>query len=442
MTHLSDHFTFKKLLICTLPSIGMMIFTSLYSVVDGLFVSNFVGKTAFASINLVAPFWSIIGGFGAMLGTGGSALVAKVLGEGDTEKANRYFTMMIIVMSILGVLLSVLGITLIRPVSYLLGATDAMIEDCVVYGRTVFCFNIALQLQYTFQSFLITAEKQNFGLLITIIAGVTNMALDALFIWAFRWGVLGAALATGISQCVGGIIPLIYFFNKNNKSLLRFVKTKIELRPILKACVNGSSEMMATVSSSVIGLIYNLQLMHYVGENGVAAYGVIMYAAFIFIAIFMGYAMGSAPIVGYHNGAENHTEVKSVLRKSMVLMSVIGVIMTALALALSQPLAKLYVGYDADLMNLTVRAFRICTPYVLIAGINIFASSFFTALNNGVVSGVISFLRSLVLPVISVFVLPLLLNVDGIWLSLPVAEILALVVSIVFLLTMRKRYKY
>ena len=378
---LSDHFTYSKLLRFVFPSIIMMVFTSIYGVVDGLFVSNFAGKTAFASINLVMPFVMILGGIGFMIGTGGTALVSKVLGEGKKEKANEIFTMMIIFTLLLGALLSVIGVISMPWVAKFLGATEEMMADCVIYGRIVTGFTVAFMLQNVFQSFLIAAEKPKLGLLATVLAGIANMALDAIFIIVFKWGVAGAAIATGLSQCVGGIFPLIYFLRKNS-SLLRLTKTKLEIKPILNACGNGSSELMSNISSSVVSMIYNFQLMKYVGEDGVSAYGVLMYVQFIFVAIYIGYAIGCAPITGYHFGARNHNELKNMLRKSSFLSAVSGVVLTILAIALSSPLAKLFVGYDEELYELTRHAFRLFAYSFLLAGFNIFTSSFFTALNK------------------------------------------------------------
>lgn len=411
---LSDHFTYSKLLRFVFPSIIMMVFTSIYGVVDGLFVSNFAGKTAFASINLVMPFVMILGGIGFMIGTGGTALVSKVLGEGKKEKANEIFTMMIIFTLLLGALLSVIGVISMPWVADFLGATEEMMADCVIYGRIVTGFTVAFMLQNVFQSFLIAAEKPKLGLLATVLAGITNMALDAIFIIVFKWGVAGAAIATGLSQCVGGIFPLIYFLRKNS-SLLRLTKTKLEIKPILNACGNGSSELMSNISSSVVSMIYNFQLMKYVGEDGVSAYGVLMYVQFIFVAIYIGYAIGCAPITGYHFGARNHNELKNMLRKSSFLSAVSGVVLTILAIALSSPLAKLFVGYDEELYELTRHAFRLFAYSFLLAGFNIFTSSFFTALNNGAVSAAISFMRTLIFQTSSVLILPIFLGVDGIW---------------------------
>lgn len=438
---LSDHFTYKKLFCFCIPSIIMMVFTSIYGVVDGLFVSNFVGKIPFAAINLAMPFIMVLGGVGFMIGTGGSALVAKTLGEGDRPRANRYFTMMVLFTLICGIVLSLIGIIFIRPISYMLGATEAMIEDCVIYGRIVFGFNTAFMLQNVFQTFLTTAERPQLGLVATVMAGVTNMILDALFIAGFQWGVAGAALATGISQCVGGILPLIYFLRPNS-SLLRLTKTRLEGRALLKACTNGSSELMTNISGSIVSMLYNFQLLKFAGENGVAAYGVLMYIQFIFIAIFIGYAIGTAPIIGYHYGAENFNELKSMLRKSISLMAIAGLIMMVLAQLLAGPLAQIFVGYDAELLDMTRHAFKIFAFSFILTGINIFASSFFTALNNGGVSAAISFLRTLVFQMLSVLLLPMIFGLDGIWWAIAVAEIFAFIISLIFLVAKRKKYHY
>lgn len=439
--NLSDHFTYRKLLNFVLPSIVMMVFTSIYGVVDGLFVSNYAGKTAFAAINLVMPFIMVLGGMGFMIGTGGTALVAKVLGEGEKEEANRYFSMMVLVTLLLGVALSVVGVIFMRPVSRLLGATEAMMDDCVLYGRIVIAFTFTFMLQNVFQSFLIVAEKPKLGLAVTVAAGVTNMVLDALFVGGFGWGIAGAAVATGLSQCVGGILPLIYFLRPNN-SLLRLCKTRLELRPILKACGNGSSELMSNISSSFVSMLYNFQLLRFAGEDGVSAYGVLMYVQFIFVAIYVGYAVGSAPIVGFHYGAKNHDELKNLLRKSTLLMASSGVVLTILAMVLAGPLAKIFVGYDQGLYDLTRHAFRVFAYSFLLAGFNIFASSFFTALNNGAVSAAISFLRTLIFQTASVLLLPLVLGVDGIWWAIFAAEVFASLISVAFLFAKRERYHY
>lgn len=438
---LSDHFNYKRLLKFVFPSIIMMVFTSIYGVVDGLFVSNIVGKAAFAAINLIMPVNMIFGGIGFMLGTGGSALVAKTLGEKEPAKANRYFTMMILITVIIGVITSVIGIGIMRPVSVLLGADEAMLPNCILYGRIMMAFNVSFMLQNAFQGFLITAEKPSLGLAVTVIAGITNMVLDALFIGVFHWGVAGAAFATGVSQCVGGLIPLLYFLRPNS-SLLRLVKTKLELRPIVKACVNGSSEMVSSVTSSVVGILYNFQLLKYAGQNGVASYGVLMYVQFTLAAIFIGYSMGIAPVIGYHYGADNHSELKNLLKKSTLLMVGIGSIMVLTAEIFAVPLAKIFVGYDVDLLNMTVHALRISSLAFLITGFNIFASSFFTALNNGGVSAAISFLRTFIFKFATVLILPLIVGLDGIWWADVSAEIFAFLLSIIFLVTQRKKYHY
>ena len=438
---LSDHFTYRKLLQFVLPSLVMMVFTSIYGVVDGLFVSNYAGKTAFASINLVMPFIMVLGGIGFMIGTGGTALVSKVLGKGDREQANRYFSMMVLFTVLVGAVLTAIGIVFMEPVARFLGATPEMLHDCVLYGRIVISFTAAFMLQNVFQSFLIAAEKPKLGLAATVVAGVTNMVLDALFVAVFLWGIAGAAIATGISQCVGGLFPLLYFLRPNT-SKLRLVRTKLELQPILNACGNGSSELMSNISSSIVSMVYNFQLLRYLGEDGVSAYGVLMYVQFIFIAIDIGYSIGCAPIVGFHYGAQNHAELKNMLRMSTRLMCASGLVLTILARVLAAPLAKIFVGYDEGLYTLTCHAFRLFSFAFLFAGFNIFASSFFTALNNGLISAAISFLRTLVFQTSSVLLLPLLFDVDGIWYAITAAEIFATTISVIFLFAKRKKYQY
>lgn len=438
---LSDHFDYPKLLRFTLPSIVMMVFTSVYGVVDGLFVSNFVGEASFAAVNLIFPFVMLFGGVGFMLGTGGSALVSKTLGEQKPEQANRYFSMIVLTTLLVGAAISVIGFAVMEQVSLWLGADSEMLDDCILYGRITMVFNTAFMLQNTFQGFLVTAEKPKLGLYVTVAAGITNMALDALFIGLFRWGVAGAAVATGLSQCVGGVIPLFYFLRPNT-SLLQLTGTRLEGRPILQAVVNGSSEMVSSVTSSVVGMLYNFQLLQYAGRSGVSVYGVLMYVQFIFAAIFIGYSIGSAPVVGYHYGAANHGELKNLLRKSVTLMAGLGCGMVVLAQVLAVPLGKLFVGYDQDLFEMAVHALRISSTAFLVAGFNIFASSFFTALSNGGVSAAISFLRTFVFKLSAVLLLPLLLKLDGIWVSEVAAELCAFAVSVVFLVTLRKRYHY
>lgn len=438
---LSDHFTYGKLFRFTFPSIIMMIFTSIYSVVDGFFVSNFAGKTAFASINLIMPFLIILGSLGFMIGTGGTALVSRILGEGDEKKANHYFSMLIWLSLLIGIILAIFGVAFMRPVATLLGATKEMIDDYVLYGRVVIAFLAPYMLQNVFQSFLIAAEKPNLGLAATLAAGITNMVLDAVLVGVLRWGVCGAALATGISQTIGGLLPFLYFIRPNS-SKLHLTKAKFKLRPILQACANGSSELMSNISGSVVGIVYNFQLLKYLGENGISAYGVLMYVQFIFIAIFVGYSIGCAPVVSFHFGAGNHSELQSLLKKSTRIVGSLSIILTVLALTLANPLAKMFVGYDVELLAITSHAFKIFSFSFLLAGFNIFASSFFTALNNGVISAAISFLRTLIFQTSSVLILPLILSVDGLWGANVAAEIFAFVISLAFLVANRKKYHY
>lgn len=438
---LSEHFTYKKLLRFVFPSIVMMMFTSIYGVVDGLFVSNYVGKTAFAAVNLIMPFIMMLGALGFMIGTGGSAIVAKTLGEKRKEAANRYFSMLVYLTIIGGIVLSLIGFIFVRPIAILLGAEGEMVAQCVVYGRITFVSLTAFMLQNVFQSFFVAAEKPQLGLCVALAAGVTNMVLDFLFVGVFRWGIAGAAIATAASEVVGGLFPILYFSRKNS-SLLRLVKTSFQTKIIGKACTNGSSELMTNVSMSLVNILYNYQLMRFAGENGVAAYGVIMYTNLIFISAYLGYSIGSAPIVGYHYGAQNFAELKNLFGKSLRLVGTWGVILLAAALTLARPLSRIFVGYDNVLWDLTSHGFRLYSLSFLICGFNIYGSAFFTALNNGLISAVISFLRTLVFQLSVVLVLPVFLGIDGIWLAIVVAEFLALCVTVAFFVKKRKVYHY
>jgi putative MATE family efflux protein len=439
--HLYDHFTYKKLLRFTLPSIAMMVFISIYGIVDGFFVSNYVGKVPFTALSDIYPLHMILGAIGFMFGTGGSAFIAKTIGEGDKEKANRTFSMIIFATVILGVGFSALGEIFLEEISYLLGATGDMHKGCVEYGRIFLIFMPALMLQFVFQGLCVTADKPKLGLWSTVAAGVANMLFDWLLVGVYPLGLEGAALATGISQLIGALIPLVYF-SFPNSSLLRIVRPKFDRRSLAKICVNGSSELMTNISSSIVCILYNYRLYDMAGEDGVAAYCVIMYVAFIFISAYVGYAVGCAPVVSYNLGADNKKELKSVFKKSLTIIGVCSIVMLALSLLLAKPLSLMYVSYDADLLDLTVNAFRIYSFSFLFAGIAIFGSSFFTALNNGLISAVISFLRTLVFQIAAVLLLPLIWGVDGIWASIIVAEFLAAVLTVVLIFAYRKRYGY
>lgn len=439
---LSDHFTYGKLLRFTLPSIVMMVFTSIYSVVDGFFISNFAGKTAFAALNLIWPFLMILGGMGFMIGTGGTALVSRYLGAGQKERARRYFSMLVEFTALLGLILTAIGLIFMEPIARFLGATEEMIPDCVLYGRIVIAFNVAFMFQNVFQSFLVAAEKPRLGLVATVSAGVTNMVLDALLVGVFRWGLAGAALATGLSQTVGAVIPMVFFLNRENGSALHFSFTLMEAHPLLQACGNGASELMSNISGSIAAMVYNFQLLKFLGEDGVSAYGVIMYVGFIFVAIFVGYSIGSAPIISFHFGAENREELKNMFRKSYLLMAVWGIAMALAAYLLAGPLAKLFVGYDRQLCELTVHAMRLHCLAFLFTGANIFTSSLFTALNDGTVSAAVSFARSMVLQIATVLLLPGLMGPDGLWLAALATDTCALVIDICVLGGNRKKYGY
>lgn len=438
---LSEHFTYGKLLRFVLPSVVMMVFTSIYGVVDGLFVSNFVGKTPFAAINLIMPVLMIFGALGFMIGTGGSAIVAKTLGEGKKELAQEYFSLLVYVTMGSGVVITLVGLVGIAPLAAALGAEGEMLEDCVLYGRIILVAMMPYMLQNVFQSLFVTAEKPHLGLWVTVAAGLTNMVLDFVFIVIFHWGLAGAAIATALSQVVGGCIPILYFARPNN-SLLRLGRTRFYGKVLLKTCTNGSSELMTNISISLVNILYNFQLMRLVGEDGIAAFGVIMYVNFVFVAIFLGYSIGVAPVVGFHYGAGNHRELQNLFHKSLVVLGSCGVVLTLLAEGISPWLAKVFLGYDSQLTEMTNHGFRLFAISFLIVGVNIFGSAFFTALSNGVVSALLSFLRTLVFQVVAVLALPLFWGMDGIWLAIVAAEGLALVVTIAFFLKERGRYHY
>lgn len=438
---LSDHFSYGKLLRFTLPTVVMMIFTSVYSVVDGFFVSNFVGLTPFAAINLIMPFTQILGCLGFMFGSGGTALVSSALGKQEKEKANRIFSMLVYITVLCGTVLGILGIAFIKPIATAMGADAGLLTYCALYGRILLITLPCFMLQNLFQAFLVTAEKPMLGLIVTVGAGLTNMILDALFIIVFHWGLAGAAVATIIAQCFGGIVPLIYFA-KNKTGILKLKKFHWDSKALISTCTNGSSELVSNISMSVVAMLYNLQLMKFAGENGVAAYGAVMYVSFIFIAVFLGYSIGVAPIIGFQYGAQNHNELKELFRKSNILIAITAVCLAVLAFMLSEPLARLFVGNDPAVLDITVTAFHFFALSVLFSGFTIFGSAFFTALNNGIVSAEISFLRTLFFQVAAVLVLPIFFDLNGVWYSQFISEIFALLVTVAFYIANRKNYGY
>lgn len=440
---LSDHFTYGRLFNFTLPSIGMMVFASVYSVVDGFFVSNFAGKTPFAAINLITPFLMILYTVGFMFGTGGSAIVSKAFGKGEKEKANQYFSLFVYIAFTLSIAFAILGFVFIRPIAVLLGAEGEILKNAIVYARIILIalpFNVT---QFLFQSFFVTAEKPKLGLLSTVISGCTNIILDAVLVILLpqELKLAGASLATALSQIVGGVIPLVYFSRKNS-SILCLGKTKFDAKAILQACTNGSSEFMSNVSMSIVGMLYNIQLMKYAGENGIASYGVMMYISSIFAAAFLGYVIGIAPIIGYNDGSKNYLELKGLFKKSLIIVGTLGIIMVVIAELFATSFAKIFVGYDAELMSLTVYGFRIFALSFCFMGFAIFASGFFTALNDGITSAIISFLRTLVFQVAAILILPIFLHIDGVWISIVIAEFMAFIVGTVFLVAKRKKYHY
>ena len=438
---ISEHFTYKKLLRYVLPCVAMMVMTSVYSIVDGFFVSNYAGKNAFAAVNLIMPVLMALASFGFMIGTGGRALVAFYLGLKDKKKANEVFSMLIFLIIIGAAVVAAAGFIFMPQIVDLLGASEYIREDAILYGRILIFAEPFYMLQNSFQSFLTTAGKQQYGLWISITAGIVNMGLDFLFVAVFPFGIAGAAAATFTSQCVGGLIPFVYFLRKNS-STLRIAPTRFDWKSIGKACSNGSSEMLSNLSISLVSVLYNFQLMKAAAENGIAAYGVVMYASYLAIAVYMGYALGINPIVGYNYGAKNTKELHSILKSSLVITGCAALVITAVTEILALPIAKIFVGYDEVLCQMTKKGFMLYSVSYLFSGFNIFGSAFFTGLNNGKISAAISFLRTLVIQIIAVLLLPVWFGIDGIWCAVTVAEILTLFVTVGFLLWGRKQYGY
>ena len=438
---LSDHFTRKRLLRFSLPSIVMMVFTSIYGVVDGYFVSNYTGKTPFAAVNLIMPFLMILGGVGFMFGTGGGALIAKTMGEGKAEKADKLFSMTVFASILCGLVLTAVGLLFLRPFARLMGAEGELLENSLLYGTINLIALPFYILQYEFQCLFATAEKPKLGLYVTVASGVANMVLDWLLVAVLSFGLAGAAAATAASQFIGGVFPLVYFARKNS-SRLRLTRCRLELRPLGRICANGSSELMSNISMSLVSMLYNVQLMQYAGEDGIAAYGVLMYVSMIFQAIFIGYSVGTAPIVSYHYGAQNREELKSLLRKAIIIVAIAALCMFAAGELLAAPLSHLFVAYDEELLQMTTHAFAIFSFSFLFSGFAINGSSFFTALNDCLTSALISFLRTLVFQGAAVLLFPLLWGLDGIWFSIVAAEIMAVLATIFFLLKKQKKYGY
>ncbi len=437
----AEHFTYKKLLRYAISPIIMMIFTSIYSVIDGLFVSNFVGKEAFAAVNFILPYLMLFSSVGFMFGTGGSALIAKTLGEKRAQKANEIFSSLVLVSALTGAVFAFIGFLLLRPVAVWQGASGELLENSLLYGK-IYLFGIpACVIQFEFQNLFATAGKTKLGLFSTVTSGVSNILLDALFVGGFSWGLVGAAAATILSELIGALFPLFYFCRPNSSSL-RFVKCRPDTKAILKICANGSSEMISNLSIAVVSLLYNVQLLRYAGDNGIAAYGVLMYINFLFTAIFWGYVVGVSPIVSYHYGSENKKELHSLLCKSLVIICVGSVLMFTISELCSAPISRIFVGYDAALLDMTRHGFFLFSFCFLFAGLAIFFSAFFTALNNGLVSALLSSSRVFLFQVPAILILPSFFKLDGIWLSLVCAELLTALLGAVMLLAKRKKYRY
>lgn len=436
-----QHFTYKKILHATFPPIIMMLFTSLYSVVDGLFLSNLAGKDAFAAVGFITPYLMMFNSIGFMFGTGGSALIAKKLGEKNSEDANEIFTTLVFSSALTGVILTVLGQIFLLPAATLQGASGKLLENSLAYGRIYLLGTSACVVQFEFQALYATSGKSRLGLISAVISGLLNIFLDALFLGAFSWGIKGAAVATILSQWFGGLFPFI-FYGRKNSSHLRLIKSRFRGRELLKICANGSSETVNNLSISAVSLFYNIQLIAYAGPDGIAAYGIMNYVSFLFTAVFWGYISGIAPVISYHFGAENRKELQSLLRKSLILVSCCSITMFLLSELLAGPISMIYAGYSPELMTLSVHGFRLFAFSFIFSGLSIFFSSFFTALNNGLISAILSASRVFLFQIPAVLLLPLIWKLDGIWLSVGIAECMCVLLGIFFLIKNRKRYGY
>ena len=438
---LSDHFDYKTLLKFTVPSVLMMVISSVYSIVDGLFVSNFAGSDGFAAVNLMMPIAMMISCIGFMAGAGGSALISKTLGEQKNDEARNQFSLIIYIILALSVVIGIAVFLFIPQIAAMMGAEGVIYTNCVIYGRILIAALPAFMLQILFQNFLVVAERPKMGMIIAISSGVTNIVLDALFVAGFRWGVGGAAAATVLGQVIGGLVPLAYFMMKKNH-LLWFTKTKFHVETIKRTCSNGFSAFINNASMSLVGIVFNLRLMALMGSDGVVAYGVVMYVTYIISGVFMGYSTGISPVFSYNLGAGNKDEIKELFKKSLVSISVAAVILVALVMIFARNLAAIFVSYDDNLMTLTTEAIRLYNISFLIAGFNIFAAAFFAALNNGAVSGVLSLSRTLVFQLGCLFILPALMGSKGIWLSVTAAEIFAVLAALYFVAKNKGKYQY
>ena len=438
---LSDHFSYGKLLRFTVPSMIMMVFTSIYGIVDGFFVSNYAGKTPFAAVNFIMPYLIIIGTPGFMLGSGGNALVSKIMGEDDKNLANSIFSLLIYTAIVLGSVIAGISVILMPQIASAMGAEGELLDNCVIYGRILASVTPLYILQMMFQSFFVAAEKPKLGLWVSVASGVTNMVLDYVLVGVLPFGLIGAAVASAISQLMGAAIPLFYFARRNT-SLLRLGKAKFDGKALLQTTTNGASELMSNISMPLVSILYNVQLLDYAGENGVAAYGTMMYVNMLFLALFFGFTMGSAPVVSFHFGAKNHRELRNLKQKGLSIVGIFSVVMLASSFLLAKPLVRLFVGFDKELYDLTLHGFYIFIISFPLAGYAILLSGFFTALNDGLTSAVISFLRTLVFQIAAVLLLPLIWGIDGIWLSLVVAEIMAASLGFMFLFLKQKKYHY
>lgn len=408
------------------PSIVMMVFMSLYTIVDGIFVSRFLGSNALSSLNIVYPVISVAIALSTMLGTGGSAIISKYLGEGKNERAREALTQFVVLTLLLSFVLLILSEMFLTPISRLLGASDVLLADCRLYLGASMLFAPACMLQAVFQSFLVTAGRPGLGLLLMTGAGICNMILDYVLIVPCQMGIAGAALATGIGQCIPAVCGLCFFlFTRQD---LRFCRFTFSAKEILDACYNGSSEMVSQLSNAVITFLFNIVMMSLAGEHGVAAITILLYGQFLFNAVYLGFSIGISPVIGFQYGAGDRTKLRKIYRISFLSVAISSVVIVAAAICFSPTIVAIFTK-DQRTFELASVGFRLFAVNFLFSGINITSSGFFTALSNGKVSALISFSRTLVFIVISLLILPRILGITGAWIAIPVAEFLTLLIS-------------
>lgn len=418
-----------------------MVFMSLYTMVDGVFVSRFAGTAALSAVNIVYPMVSVVVAVGVMLATGGSAIIAKRMGEGKPEQARQNFSYLILAGVLIAVGMAALALVFLKPLLHLLGARGALFELCYAYALPLVFFIPSGILQMLFQTLLVTAGRPMLGLTVTVLGGVANIVLDYLFIVPLQMGIAGAAIATGIGFSIPAVFGLLYFALRRSGPLC-FVRPKGGGKMLLRCCANGSSEMVTNMSTAVTTFLFNLLMMRYAGEDGVASITIVLYTQYLMTAVYMGYATGTAPVFSFHHGSRNGEQLRRLFRISMGFIALCSVATFALALVFAKQVVVIFTPAGSPVFEMALYGFRLFSGSFLFAGVGIFASAMFTAFSDGKVSAAISFLRTFAFIVLALLLLPLAMGLDGVWLAVPLAEVLGFGVSLFFLYRKKKRYCY